>query len=426
MVLRYWIGLAAVFSFLFVSAAAWAGDDLLEVLRENGTISQDEYETLKTKQNKSRREKVKKGLKRESPEGDFSIRVGGRLMLDGATYDDDKIDLGNGAELRRARIFIAGKIYKDWKYKLEIDFAGGEVSVKDAYIGYKWFDSSFIQIGNFKEPFSLEELTSSKYITFMERALPNVFAPGRNIGVGFITHGDNWTLAGGAFAESVGDEPDGDAGYGFSGRATFAPWHGKTRAIHLGLSAAYRMPESVGKRLRYRARPESHITGVRLVNTGDFDEAHIDEVNSYANFAAEAALVFGPVSLQGEYFLSHVNRIGAMQDLDFHGFYVYGSWFLTGESRKYSGKNGKFSRVKPKNNFGDGGVGAWEAAVRFSHIDLTDGPILGGEEDNITFGLNWHINPMLRFMVNVVLVDTDADAGNDDPTVYQMRAQIDF
>ena len=414
-----WIGLVAVFSFLFVSASAWAGDDLLEVLRKNGTISQDEYETLKTKQNKSRREKVKKGLKRESPEGDFSIRVGGRLMVDGATYDDDKIDLGNGAELRQARIFIEGKIYKDWKYKLEIDFAGGEVSVKDAYIGYKGFDSTFIQIGNFKEPFSLEELTSSKYITFMERALPNVFAPGRNIGVGFITHGDNWTLAGGAFGEGVGGDPI-DEGYGFSGRATFAPWHEKTRAIHLGLSAAFRRPDSTSG-LRYRERPESHITGVRLVDTST-----ISAVYSHANFAAEAALVLGPVSLQGEYFLSHVNRIGAMQDLDFHGFYVYGSWFLTGESRKYSGKNGKFSRVKPKNNFGDGGVGAWEAAVRFSHIDLTDGPILGGEEDNITFGLNWHINPMLRFMVNVVLVNTNADAGNDDPTVYQMRAQIDF
>lgn len=418
---RGWMRLTIVFCLLFLTSASWAGDDLLEVLRKNGTITRDEYKSLKKKQNKSEREKVKEGLKFESQEGDFSIRVGGRLMVDAAFYDDDVRELGNGTELRRVRIFVEGKIYRVWEYKAEFDFAGGEVSVKDAYLGYKGFKSTLIQIGYFKEPFSLEEHTSSKYITFMERAMPNVFAPGRNIGIGFITHGDNWTLAAGAFAESVGDEPDGDEGYGLSGRITFAPWYEKTRAVHLGLSAAFRKPDAMSKSILYRERPESHITGVRLVNTGP-----IGGVDSYANLAAEAAAVYGPISFQGEYFWSHVNRMNFLQDLDFHGFYVFGSWFLTGESRKYSAKNGKFSRIKPKNNFGKEGAGAWEAAVRFSHLDLTDGLILGGEEENITFGLNWYINPQLRFMANIILVNTDTNAGNDDPRVFQIRAQIDF
>ena len=196
---------------------------------------------------------------------------------------------------------------------------------------------------------------------------------------------------------------------------------GKTRAVHLGLSGAYRRPDDESKSILYRERPESHITGVRLVNTGT-----IDGVYNYAHLAAEAAAVYGPISFQGEYIWSHVNRMSSLQDLDFDGFYVFGSWFLTGESRRYSAKNGKFSRVKPKNNFGEGGAGAWEAAVRFSHLDLTDGPFLGGEEENITFGLNWYINPQLRFMANVILVNTDSNAGHDDPRVFQIRAQVDF
>ncbi|MCH8208637.1 MAG: hypothetical protein IIA62_06255 [Nitrospinae bacterium] len=153
---RGWIGLTIVFCILFLTSATWANNDLLEVLRKNGTITKDEYESLKTKQKKSERKKVKKGLKFESPDGDFSSRVGGRLMMDAAIYDDDRTDLGNGTELRRVRIFVKGKIYRVWEYKAEFDFAGGEVSVKDAYLGYKGFKSTLIQIGHFKNEVAVD------------------------------------------------------------------------------------------------------------------------------------------------------------------------------------------------------------------------------------------------------------------------------
>jgi phosphate-selective porin OprO/OprP len=117
-------------------------------------------------------------------------------------------------------------------------------------------------------------------------------------------------------------------------------------------------------------------------------------------------------------------------DPEFDGFYIYGSYFLTGESRKYSTSNGAFDRVTPKANFHptEGGWGAWEIGLRYSTIDLSDGAINGGEADNITVGLNWYLNPNVRWMANYVYSDVEnrEDVSDDDLNIVQTRFQIDF
>ena len=105
-------------------------------------------------------------------------------MFDAAFYDQDKNNLGDGTELRSARLDVEGILHGDFGYEFEIDFADGEANIKDAVLSYEALWPAKIMIGQFKEPFSLEELTRSKYITFMERSLPNEFAPGRSIGFG--------------------------------------------------------------------------------------------------------------------------------------------------------------------------------------------------------------------------------------------------
>ena len=369
-------------------------------------------------------------LKWETNEGEFKLQVGGRIMADAAFYDEDNVDLDgeNGTEFRRARLFVAGTMFHDWDWKAQYDFAGNEAEIKDAYIRYTGFGPAKITVGQFKQPFSLEELTSSKYITFMERSMAtNAFSTSRRIGLGANGAGENWTWAASVYGREVGDDTDGDEGYVAGARLTWAPWNEKTKVLHLGGSAAWEDPND--NDVRFRARPESHITSTRMVDTGNFPDP-----DTFTKYGVEAATVLGPFSLQGEYMLVQAqDDTSGISDPDFEGGYVYGSWFLTGESRNY--KKGKFGRVSPKNPVGKGGIGAWELAARYSTIDLDDGDFKGGEEDNITVGLNWYANKYVRFMANYVMTDTDPtsqriqdDQGVDDDelSVFQLRAQIDF
>lgn len=403
--------------------------ELLKVLHENKTISAAQYDRLSNALNakiKPQKEPLKistkGGLKITSGDGDFKFQIGGRLMVDAAFYDQDKVDLGDGTKLRRARLYAKGVLFKDWKFKTQYDFADNEVSVKDAYIRYTGFKPTTITIGQYKEPFSLEELTSSRYSTFMERALPNAFVPGRNIGVGLHTYGKQWTLAGGLFGEGAGDEHfEGEnEGWGTTGRVTFAPVNESNQVVHLGAAVSYRTPNG-DNIFSIDSRPESDVTDVKLVDTGD-----LTMVDNYLLYGAESALVWGPVSLQGEYMQMEINRDGGMPDATLDGWYAYISWFLTGESRAYEFEDGEFARVKPMHNVGKGGFGAWELAARYSMIDLDDGLLNGGAEDNLTLGVNWYVNPHVRFMANYIHVNTNSNAGNDDPNIVQFRGQLDF
>ena len=376
---------------------------------------------------------VKEGLKLKSKDGNFKFQLGGRIMTDYAHYEDDKSRLGDGTEFRRARLFLAGSFYKHLDFKSQLDFAGNSVSVKDMYIRYNFMPNS-LTFGNFKQPFSLEEQTSSKYITFMERALPNVFSPGRLIGIGYNIRGENWSFAlAGAGSSVTGDASDeGDEGYSLTSRVHFAPLSEASKNVHLGAAVSYRNLQT----LSFRARPESHVTSARFLDTGT-----ITNVTDEILYGLEAASVWGPFAVQGEYIGVRVTRDLGLSDLDFYGWYGYASLFLTpGDHRKYSAKKGTFGRVQPKHSYADGGLGAWELAVRYSGVMLTDEDILGGGEKNLTFGLNWYATSHVRFMLNYIRVNNDnnatgnvanllpqlATAADDDPQILQLRAQIDF
>ena len=138
-------------------------------------------------------------LRYSSDDGAFSIRLGGRLHADMGDVDADDPD-SNGffKEIRRARLNVSGKLFDDWRYRYEYDFASdNEFRIKDAYIAYYGFDKVKIKLGNLQEPVSLEEMTSSNNITFMERALLNALAPGYNLGLLVNTWGNDWSVSGG-------------------------------------------------------------------------------------------------------------------------------------------------------------------------------------------------------------------------------------
>lgn len=418
---------------LFFCGTAWASDadfhNLLDLLLRNGTITNQQYENLLQENTAHGNENIGMSTAKETAtstiKSPFSMTMEGALMTDVAIYDADKNLLGNGTELRRALIGITGILHTDWDYELGVDFTDGTADIKDAYLSYVATPSAKITVGQFKEPFSLEELTSLKYVTFMERALPNELAPGRNIGIGLHTWGKMWTYGIGLFGEGFDDDVanEGDEGWGASTRVTVTPLNSDLTVFHIGFALAHRRPGDENQ-IKFDSRPESHITDVKYLNT-----EYIADVYNYSRYGSELAVVYGPFSIQGEYIHIRMQRNTGLKDLNFAGWYGYVSWFLTDDSRKYKTKKGAFGVVKPKKHYG-----ALEVAARYSALDLNDEMIFGGRGKNITFGINWYANAHVRFMANYILVDNDVhadDAGtfvavDDDPRIFQMRLQVKF
>jgi len=349
----------------------------------------------------------------------LEINPRGRIHVDYAMHDEDNSDLGDGFRARRARIGLSGKVDDDWSFQIEYDFAENGSSANDVYVRYTGLDQGNITIGHFKVPFGLEELTSSNNITLIERSLPTTtFAQARRMGVSYSTSGDNWTAAVMGFGQSQGSgvrSTTGDEGLGLGGRVTFTPVNNDNNLFHLGIAASTESPEDKDvSQVRFRTRPESRVTGVRLVDTGN-----ISDVSSINQIGLEAAWKAGPFSVQSEWMRAEASRRGGIDSVDFNGWYVSGSWVLTGESRGYRG--GVFRGVSPQNP-----GGAWELTARYSNVDLDDGPIEGGEETNWTLGVNWYANSRVRLMANYINVNTDRRGVSDDPNIFLMRAQVAF
>jgi len=349
-------------------------------------------------------------------QAEMTVEIGGRIQADYVYYDDDNIDMGGaGTEFRRARLFASGNIADDWKYKAQYDFAGNETELKDMYIQYTGWDFGKITLGQFKQEQGLEVLTSSRYMTFIERASISAFVPDYRISAGLAGDADAWHYAASIFGDKEGNS---DGALGVSGRLAWGPKFGDSQ-VHVGGSASWQDPNDDW---RTRARPETHLTGVRLVDTGT-----LDDIDNVVTFGFEGAWVLGPFSVQGEWMQQTVNRDSG-DEPDLTGWYVYGSWFITGESRSYKG--GKFGRTKASN--------AWELAARYSNMDLEDSSILGGQQDVYTVGLNYYVNPYLRFMLNYVYADADDVSGrfdnpdgspgrfDDSPGAIAFRVAMDF
>ncbi|MGH8554803.1 MAG: OprO/OprP family phosphate-selective porin [Gammaproteobacteria bacterium] len=456
------LAVSAVFCAPRADAANDAMMDLLKVLKQQGTITEEAYEQLSSaskaddeantadaaqvKQAAQTLPKIETKDKLEigTPDGAFKWRIGGRLHTDAAFYNndtgsDDTTTLASGADIRRARLAVEATLYRHWQLKLEYDFAGaGEVDdgIRDAYLRYLhtagW--PLGITVGQFKEYLGLESITSSNEISFIERALPSrTFndiaggSDGRRLGVGVNTFGnDLWTASAGIFGRNASGEtgadekePDASDPITFVGRLTLSPVHTENRAVHLGFAGSWLNPDD-NDTVRIRSRPEARIGADRLVDTGNLDAADL------SRYGAEAAGVYGPFSLQGEYLRADINPdVAGDPDVGFDGWYVMGSWLLTGESRGYVFEEARFKNPKPKGIVGKGGIGAWELLARYSSLDLSDESVDGGEEDNFTFGVNWYPTPNFKFMANYVKV-LDIKGGDFDgaePDAFQLRAQ---
>lgn len=319
-----------------------------------------------------------------------------------------------GAYARKKGVYDATAVY-DFQAKTWLDVYA-RVQAK-ALFGT---DAGAVRAGFSKTPVGLEGNTGTGATTFLETALPTqaIYA-GRRIGVDWALVRPAWLVNAGYY---WGGDLQGDAdGHMTALRAAWTPRNAPGDVLHLGVSASRETPDATvdGRGIttlpgvRLRARPEAGLTTARLVDSGAL--APVERIDRRG---LEALWIGGPWSLQGEYLEARVHPIGAPSYRG-RGWYAFGSWVLTGESRSYRG--GTAGNVNP-----GGPYGAVELALRYSELNLDDAPVAGGTEKNWTLGANWYISRHLKLQANYVHARSDRRGVAVDPDIVEVRAQIAF
>ena len=353
--------------------------------------------------------------------GVFSFKSRGVIDVDYAHFGTRAggYDFNDGTGFRRARLGFEGTAFKDFLWRIEVDFAGNVVTLQDAYLSYAGYKNTVLTLGQFKAPFGLESNNSDNYNTFIERGMfTNAFGTAgaeRRIGAQAAYQRDNFTVAAGFFGdnESIGRStgaPLTNAPHesiGVNARATWEPLNQPGRIVHIGAAGFWRSrlkSGDVGRALRLTERPNIRVDNGNIIDTGV-----IPGVDNLYYAGAEATLVHGPFSLTGEFGRLYVDRLPGLPDTHFDGGYVYGSWFVTGETRAF--RTGNFDRIRPLSPFSNkGGTGAVELAVRYDTLDVGSTPVaarLGTRASSLTAGLNWYLTPNFKLQFNYIRFEGD-------------------
>jgi len=351
-----------------------------------------------------------------SPLEGVDLRLGGRIHYDIAQFDPDQTPIADESGYRRLRWRFSGNLPENLSFYVERDVGGTTIGWKDAWLRYRAFDGLEITAGNQVAPFSLDAVTASDDTLFLERALPTALAAGLYRGVAARGYGEHWTSSIGYFGNPLDSQPKKrSSGHGVVARTTVAPIVDDDRLVHLGASVEYRDVD-FGSRYRIRPRPEVRITDVRLIDT-----RNINDVQRTTTYGLEAAATLGPFSAQAEYIQSALDRQSI--DVRFAGWYAQAAYVLTGQHHAYNDRLGRLRPIETESRWG-----ALEAGVRWSNLSLQDKNLFGGEESDLTLGLNWYVNANVKVMTNYIFIHADPNQFGivEDPEAFVVRLVVSF
>ncbi len=402
------------------AALADSTTDIVDALVSKGVLTEEEGKLI-TKGHTSKTNitpvvKEKDGaFTLESANGRNGISLTGRMHLDyrfndayenGRGDDRDTQSFSDQFELRRARLGVKGKFANDFKYEI-VGNLPGTATIDVAYLDWAKYDAFQIRTGKFKQPFGLEQLTSSNNIALMERSYVDQTVPAKKLGLQvmgapkagltyalstFQQHDTELNISGGDrasgaargtinFAEIMGNKEMimhvGLAGVDTTytvGTATSSQTSSTAAAsdTQRGTISSFRTP---GRGLNniFRGQVNGEACSSSIVAAGCPSEYSVTVQNKAIGL--EGILASGPFKLVGEYSAGDYrgsSANGNVVSYDTKTYYVEAGWFITGEKYANSYKNGVFSSFKPTNDFDidKGNLGALELLFRAEGYDV--------------------------------------------------------
>ena len=366
----------------------------------------------------------------------IKLRLTGRIHLDANGYRATQPFRTDGEDfLIRRGWFETYLNYRDtWEGGLQLDTSNRVQPVFDAVIAYRGFKPFIVTVGNVREPFSLQQMSSINQDTFVERASVDALTPARSVGLTVGANGERWTAAAGGFLGNINRGVE-SGGRAVAARVTYAPLLDKTDVLHFGASGSYRAFDANDRPTSIASLNVTDAIGAAFITTRPIAGA-----SSLARVGVEAALQLGLVRLQTEYIENEVERdllpfgVADRRAQRYNGGYVQAAIPINGPPRVY--------RIAPNYGthfgiFGDmtlpddkrlsrGGIGVFELAGRIAYLDLKDAGSSGGFERSRTVGVSWRPETNVKLMLNYTHFDVSrpiTNGGSVQVDLTEMRLQ---
>ncbi len=358
---------------------------------------------------------------------DYRIWFDVRVQADGAVFwgaPDGTDKIGNGASIRRARFAIKGQFRKDWYGELDMDLADGVVELKDAYMRFDGIRNVQLQVGNFKENFSISRNTTSRYLQFIERPMAVAFAPSRHLGVQAKFEVPLFWAAAGYFlqpvdgAETRANVEDNNkdfgnsTGYSLTGKMVVRPLYElEDASLHIGFAASYRTPKADLSPNRYGSVRISSRNSTVVNRKKYLDTGYIPDVNFELMYSAELAGHYKGLRWEAAYLRDdvHINEhVADSPTKRFWGVYAQAGVLLFGGKQNYDAGGAKYTRITPGRSWGD-----VELCARFDRLDLDSEDVRGGAANGWTVGVNYWVNSNIKMMLNYQYVTNNKYANGN-------------